>query len=134
MMSVPEGDSYATCSDEELTKLALSQSKVIAKAHAIDELARRAIANPELLKKAVQAIGRERTLAPRLGPPLGWLRACRILESGNDEAISALLQEMNGWSTTDQRDLVRLWSGRDRFHERTSYLKSKYQWGPKFDF
>jgi hypothetical protein len=74
----------------------------------IDELARRALENPELLDLACDAITRWRAWLPRHPPP-GWLAAARILDSGDRAAIDRLVRAMNAWSPLERSDLLRWW-------------------------
>ncbi|QPH54613.1 hypothetical protein [Pontivivens ytuae] len=99
----------------------------------IDELARRALADPALLGQAVEAISAERALLSRQGYAPGWMAAGRILDSGDAGAIAVLLRAMDAWSARDQADLVALWSGPAGLAEGTRALLERHGWAPKYD-
>ena len=121
-------------SDAEVVRQALHPARVLAKAHAIDELARRAIDNPDLLDAAAEAIRATKTLQTRRGPPLGWLGASRILTAGQPAATAHLLTEMNGWTADEQEDLMRLVAGPGRLKDLTLDFQEKFGWMPKYRY
>jgi hypothetical protein len=122
----------AGLSDPEVVRQALHPKKVLAKAFAIDELARRAIEDPGLLDAASEAIRAEKTVEMHAAPPLGWLGASRILMSGNAVATTHLLREMDTWTANEQEDLMSLVAGPGRLGEFTKEFRDKYAWSPKY--
>jgi hypothetical protein len=119
-------------SDDDVVRQALDPARALVRAHAIDELARRAIDKPALLDAAAKAIGAWKTVETRWGPPLGWLGASRILTSGQPAATERLLQEMNGWTADEQEDLMRLVAGPGRLADLTRDFQEKFGWAPKY--
>lgn len=128
-MAVPD---LTGLSDDEVVQRALNPVRALARAHAIDELARRAIEKPALLDAAAKAIGTWKTVETRWGPPLGWLGASRILTSGQPAATGRLLQEMDGWTADEQEDLMRLVAGPGRLADLTRDFQEKFGWTPKY--
>ena len=118
----------------ELVRRALYPGKALAKAFAIDELARRAIEDPSLLDAAAEAIRAEKTVQMHASPPLGWLGASRILASGNAPATAHLLQEMDAWTANEQEDLISLVAGPRRLGELTEEFREKYGWSPRYRY
>jgi hypothetical protein len=125
-------DEIGNLSTPELREFSLGSSKALAKAHAINELARRALEDESLLGDVCRAIGNDRTWVTRGSPPLGYLGAFRILDSGNDKAVRHLLEEMNLWLPADQEDLIRVWAGRGRFTEAIKHFRKRFGWNASF--
>ncbi|TWT34216.1 hypothetical protein [Blastopirellula retiformator] len=74
------------------------------KAHAIYELALRALDDTSLLAPAWSCIGKEIIFVTRQGPPLGLPAATVLIDAGKDTIEKALADEMNSWSMEQQRD------------------------------
>jgi len=114
--------------DEEL-KLAVADERLgMRRAGAIEELAKRALANPTLLGDVYAVIRSERTIGMHTLAPLGWLAADVLFLSGQEGAIRGLLQDMSGWTAPEQEDLVRHWAGKGRLSELTEELMRRYGW------
>ena len=102
----------------------------LARVYAIDELARRALADLSLLPEAVAAIsgGRGHELLQG-GLPLGYMGALTLLDGGRDEVTLALLEAMRAWSRQEALDLVGWWAG-VRVDETLATLKERFGWEP----
>ena len=119
-------------SDEKVIKHAFGPQGWQASWIAIDELARRALANEQLLDTACAAIGRDRAIGVHYVPYGSYAAVGRILESGNDRAIRHLLREMDGWTAHEQEDAISPWAGHKRLKEGTRELMVRYGWSPKY--
>ncbi|MGC0111414.1 hypothetical protein, partial [Ralstonia pseudosolanacearum] len=103
-----------------------------ARAKAIVALANRALKNPDLLDSACKAISSDRSVGFHQQAPLGWFGADHIYLSGQEQAMRALLAELDKWSPTEQEDLVRHWAGRRGIAAVTEELKALYGWNPRY--
>ncbi|MGV3606105.1 MAG: hypothetical protein ACO1RA_06830 [Planctomycetaceae bacterium] len=74
------------------------------KAHAMYELAIRALSDFSLLKEAWRCIGEEIIIKTRQGLPLGQPVAFVLLGSGNDKVEESLVTALNTWSKEQQAD------------------------------
>ena len=125
---------FAKMGDQELVEAALDERLGFNRAKAIGELARRAVVRTELLELACKAIASHRRIGFHSGPPLGWFGADEIYLSGREEAVRALLQQMDDWEPTEQEDLVRHWAGKRGLVELTKELQETYGWVPRYRF
>jgi hypothetical protein len=116
--------------DATILRTALSDRRDFGIAPYIDELARRALENPDLLDAACEAVTNGRQLLPRHPAP-AWGAGARILDSGNPTAIQRLLSSMDSWSSTEQRDLIDFWAGNYQGEAGIKRLSELYGWSPK---
>lgn len=125
-------DAILNADTDDILRYVISTSKSPEKGLYIDELARRALVDTTLLSAAIEAIDLERAMTPRRGPALGWLGGARILSSDNRPAVAALLAKMRDWTADEQRDLLRVLSGRSNFSTLVQRLSEEFDWHPKF--
>lgn len=130
-MAKPSND-FALIDDEGLVEMAVDGQPSPRKALLIEELAKRALSDPQLSDAACRAISSERAMRPRLGLPLGTLGGAAILDSGDETLIAILLTAMDAWSADEQRDLIRQVAGREAFETYTRDLQNKYNWTPQY--
>ena len=123
---------FSKLNDQDLATAAFDESLGFSRAKAITELASRAVANPDLLDRACEAITSARRVGFHSGPPLGWFGADEIYLSGRADAMRALLRHMNDWDPTEQEDLVRHWAGRRGVAELSRELHVTFQWEPRY--
>ncbi len=123
---------FKTLPDAELIAAARDERLGIARGLAIEALADRALANPELLPDACAVISNDRRIGFRTGPPLGWFGADRIYLSGQERAIRKLLEAMAGWDATEQADLVRHWAGKSGLAALSRELEQRYAFEPLY--
>ncbi|AQW30139.1 hypothetical protein ACKZDW_16560 [Ralstonia syzygii subsp. celebesensis] len=123
---------FAELDDLALADSALDEKLGFAQAKAIVALANRALKNPDLLDSACKAISSDRSVGFHRQAPLGWFGADHIYLSGQEQAMRALLAELDKWSPTEQEDLVRHWAGRRGIAAVTEELKALYGWNPRY--
>jgi hypothetical protein len=123
---------FADVDDRALVSASQDAGLGLARAFAIEELAGRALKNPQLLADACAAISSDKRIGFHTGAPLGWLGADRLFLSGQEEAIRHLLNAMNAWDATEQEDLVRHWAGKGRLKVLTQELSLRYGWSPRY--
>jgi len=124
-------DDFTSMSEQRLVKAALDVSLGNYRAKAIAELTERALVKTELLLIACKAISSDR----RVGIhhlPLGWFGADKIFLSGRDDAMRALLREMDSWEPAEQEHLVRHWAGAGKLNVLTQKLGETYGWLPRY--
>jgi hypothetical protein len=122
---------YSAYTDGALIAAAHETRLGLARASAIDELARRALADEALLPAVCAAITTDHALGFH-HLPIGWLAADTLFLSGHRPALAALLAEMLGWSATEQADLVRHWARGVGIKALTARLQADYSWTPAY--
>lgn len=97
----------------DLVVIATARNRTLARVHAIDELAIRALGDGSLLPLAIDAIsgGRDWSFVQG-GAPMGYLGAATLLGAERPEVTRALLEAMRGWARQEAEDLLRWWAGR----------------------
>lgn len=96
---------FSNNSTAEVTRFAYNRDIGMERAHAIGELARRALGEYKLLTAACRAITSDHKLGVHY-LPYGWAGAYVIYQSQDKTAIRALLQEMQSWEPSEQSDLL----------------------------
>ncbi|MCO6045205.1 hypothetical protein NG895_14935 [Aeoliella sp. ICT_H6.2] len=124
---------YSEADTQTVIKYASHPDWHLDKAHAMYELALRALDDPSLLNTAWNCIGREIVFVTRQGTPLGMPAAAVLLEAGQDVVEKVLVEAMQDWSFEQQRSLffgAVEKSGRRIFFDR---LQANYDFVPKIE-
>ncbi|QDT20218.1 hypothetical protein [Gimesia chilikensis] len=124
---------YSETDTQQVIEIASHPGWQLDKAHAMYELAFRALEDPSLLSVAWNCIGSELEVMNRQGPPLGQ-PAATVLVDANQEAVErALVEAMQVWSIEQQRDFF---LGIIEKPERYTYLNRliiNFSLAPKVD-
>ncbi|QDT57112.1 hypothetical protein Pan44_51780 [Caulifigura coniformis] len=124
---------YSETDTQKVIECALHSGWHLDKAHAMYELALRALKDHSLLGVAWNCIGNEIVVATRQGPPLGQPAAAALLDAGQGEVERALAGVMQNWSIEQQRDLFLGSVEKSERYGLVSRLISSFGFTPKVE-
>jgi hypothetical protein len=130
-MSHLEDRIFAESSLEKVLSAASYREWHLDKAHAIFELAHRAVEDETLLPDAWRCIGAEITFESRMGPPLGQPGAVFLLDNRNHSIEQALVDSMKSWAPQQQMDFFIGVVQRDERGAFLNHLIATYGFEPK---
>lgn len=122
---------YAETPIETVIKFASHPEWHLDKAHALYELALRALEDKSLLTEAWRCIGNEIVVVSRQGPPLGQAAAAALLDSGVEGVEESLVKSLDSWSREQQADFFLGLYSRGERNEAINRLRREYGFVPK---
>lgn len=122
---------YSEADTQKVIEYASHPAWHLDKAHAMYELALRALEDHSLLRAAWSCIGNEIVVVTRQGPPLGQPAAAALLDEGSEAVERALVEAMQFWSLEQQRDFIFGVVEKSRRYNLVSHLISDFAFTPK---